>query len=363
MMKRKLISFFLVLLLLFSLSACENDYPPVESTEEELQTVMTLSHDGKSYNIPFELYRAFFLQLKSDVDGGNSAVWSGADKEKYITKIDEMILSRICDIYSAFHIADKLGIDLYSEENEETLDEYIKASVEGGSVDSMLFAGFDGDYDAYLASLREMNLNYSAQRTLLRYALASELIDYHYFGDSSTEGAFKYTLEDVREFYESDEAARFIKGDFSKANTAMTLEEIKALRDSVAEAESAEEAAILIIQKSLTVGEDVMNGDVIGINSLDPMYYSQLTEQVFSLDVGKTGEVIEVNTGTETRYYIVYRAEKSDEHFEKCRDYITEIYINHTIGKILSEAKDALIKSATPTDTLISLDRSTVSMK
>ncbi len=362
-MKRKLILFFFILSLLLSLCACGNDYPPVESTEEELRVVMTLSLDEKSYDVPYELYRAFFLELKSEVDGGDPSVWSTDNKADYISKIDDMIISRISDIYATFHIADKLGIDLYSDENEETLDEYIQASVEGGIVDSMQVAGFDGDYAAYLASLKEMNMNYSVQRTLLRYALASELIDYYYLGDRSTEGALKYTAEDVKHFYESDEAARFIQGVFSEDTSTMTLEKIKELRDSVALATSESEAALLIIQKSLSVGTEVLNGEVIGTHSLDSMYYSELTETVFSLNTGDVADVIKVTTGIETKYYVIYKAQKSEEHFTSCKEYITEVYLEHRIGKIISEAKEALIESASPTDVLISLDRSTISIK
>lgn len=206
-MKRKITSLLLSLILIFSLFSCDDYYEPVESSELEATTVMTIRVDNESYEVPYELYRAFFLQLKGTVDGGKSEVWQGEDSEEYVEKIDKMILSRIADVYALYHLAKTLGIDLYSDENEQTLDEYIKASVDGGVVDGAPLNGFGGDYDAYLSSLAEMNLNYSAQRALLRYSLASELIDFYYLGDDTTDGALEYSREDVYEFYLGDESA------------------------------------------------------------------------------------------------------------------------------------------------------------
>ena len=362
-MKKKLLSIILLLGLTVSLFSCGADYPPVESTEEEKRTVMTLGIEDKVYEIPYELYRAFFLNLKSTVDGGNASAWSGKDKDKYVEQIDKLIIEQISDVYAVFHIASRIGIDLYSEENEQILDNYVKASVEGGIVDSMEVIGFDGDYDAYLASLKELNLNYSAQRTMLRYALGSELIDYYYIGDETTPGELKYTEDDVREFYFGDESARVIEGYFKEGVTAKTKEELVAIRDAVAASPDELTAALIIIRNSITGGEDdIINGSLIGKYSRDPIYYSELTEAALSLSVGECAELIEVSTGYSNGYYIIYKAEKSEENFKANLDYVTDVYLAHRIGKLIYEAKSALIDSARATDALKALDRASIKM-
>ena len=313
---KKIISLILLLCLLFTLASCETTYEPIASTAEESATVMTIRYEGEEYTVPYELYRAFFLQLKSEVDGGNAAVWTGEEKEKYVEKIDGLILERIVDIYATFHIAKRIGIDLYSEENEEILDDYIRAGVEGGTVDGMNFEGFEGNYDAYLASLHEMNLNYSAQRTLLRYALASVLLDYYYKGSADTPGELKYTEDDVREFYFGEECARVIEGYFPEGATNKTYEDLVTLRDRVAKASSETEAAVIIINAVTTVGEDILRGSIIGRYSRDSIYYSELTEAALSLSVGEASELIKVSTGFEDGYYVLYKTEKSESNFE-----------------------------------------------
>ena len=59
---KKLIALLLILAAILTLSSCKkNFYEPVESTELEATTVMTLKYGGRTYEVKYELYRAFFL--------------------------------------------------------------------------------------------------------------------------------------------------------------------------------------------------------------------------------------------------------------------------------------------------------------
>ena len=83
-MKKKILAALLTLAAIFGLSACSDDettYPPVESTKEEMKTVMTLSFDAEEYDIPYERYRAFFLQYKSVIDGGDEEVQAAEERQ------------------------------------------------------------------------------------------------------------------------------------------------------------------------------------------------------------------------------------------------------------------------------------------
>ena len=369
---KKIIALTLVLVSLLSLVSCQK-YKPVKSSDEESATVMTLTLEDKTYEVPYELYRSFFLQLKTAVDGGDSSVWSGADKDEYIKKIDGMILSRITDIYALFHLCDKVGIDVYSKDVEKTLDKYVTASVDGGIVDGIIFEGFEGDYDAYLESLKKMNLNYSVQKLLLRYSLASELLDFHYIGNFGEEefvedtvmGALKYTEEDVRNFYYSRECVRVLEAFLSTADEVSsainTPEKAEKIRSLLLASATEYEAGTIIITNTLAT-EDTRKGRIIARHNLDPMYYSELTEAAFSLGRLMPSEVITLNTGYDNGYTIIIPVDKSDENFKECYDDIAYAYLQNTIGTYIYETKIALTESAIPTDLLASLDRATVSI-
>ena len=92
---KKIIALLLALVCLGSLISCKRKpkYEPVESTEEENTTVMTLTIGEDKYQVKYELYRHFFLNYKSTVDGGNADVWNGESKEKYIAEIDKIIIN------------------------------------------------------------------------------------------------------------------------------------------------------------------------------------------------------------------------------------------------------------------------------
>ncbi len=368
-MKKKILAILLALAALFGLSSCSGDetvYPPVESTKEELKTVMTLSFEGEKYDIPYELYRAFFLQYKSVVDGGNADVWQSQDKAKYVEEIDALIISKISSIYSVFHVADKVGIDPYSKEFDEQVSEYIAISVNGGSVGDAVLEGFGGDYDEYLLSLKEMNLNYSVADLLLRYTLAQEKVRAFYAGDTDNndpekaDGALDYTRDDVKAFYDGSESARIIRAFF--AEEAFTESRANEIRDSIASKSSESDVTSYIIQFTLTGGEDIKNGEVLGKYSLDSAYYSEITAATFSLLPGETSEVIRLISYNENGYTVIYRAEKSDEHFEKCYDSIASVYVENEIGKLFNSAEAALKESVVYTDFLRGLDRAVISM-
>ena len=368
-MKKKILAALLTLAAIFGLSACSDDettYPPVESTKEEMKTVMTLSFDAEEYDIPYELYRAFFLQYKSVIDGGDEEVWQSENKAKYIEEIDSLIISKIASIYSVLHVSKKAGIDPYSKDFDEQVAEYITISVEGGSFGNTVLEGFGGDYDKYLLSLKEMNLNYSVTDLLLRYSLAQERVRAFYAGDPDSndpekaDGALDYTREDVKAFYDGSESARIIRAFF--ASEAFSEERVNEIRDSISSKNSESAVASYIIQFSLTGGEDIKNGEVLGKYSLDAAYYSEITAATFELVPGETGEVIRLITDKENGYTVIYRAEKSDEHFDKCYDSIASVYVENEIGRLFHSAETALKESAEYTDFLNGLDRSSISM-
>ena len=100
---KKIISAVLVLISILTLTACTK-YKPQKSTKEESETALTLSIGETKYDVPYEVYRTFFLNYRDVIDGGDHSVWQGAEKDKYIKDIESVIIPEIAEIYSVFHL-------------------------------------------------------------------------------------------------------------------------------------------------------------------------------------------------------------------------------------------------------------------
>ena len=362
---------FLVLMLafVFILASCgEEKYPPKESSPLESQVAMTISLDGKQYEVKYELYRALFLNLRESVDGGDTSVWSGEAKDEYIEKIDTLIKKRATDIYSVLHIADKVGIDVYSKDFDKSVSEFIKVSVEGGYYGNQIIEGFGGDYEKYLESLREMNLNYAVQDLLLRYSLASEKIFEYYAGyegeflEELVQGKLEYTKEDVEAFYKSEDCVRVMRAYLPKAY--FSAERAQQIRDKIVEKSNYgdDEVSKYIIGTTSTAASEIINGEIIGRHNLDEVYYSELEAAAFKLAYFEVSDVIEVSNANEDGYVILYKTVKTDAHFDECYDYVKSVYVQNEVGKIIDTAAEGMLASITEASMLATLDRSQITM-
>lgn len=373
---KKLVALLLLLATCFTLAGCKKDfYKPVESTAEEAKTVMTLKFGNKTYDVRYELYRALFLTYRSMIDGGDASVWSGENKDKYIKEIQALIVERAVDIYSTFAIAESLGINPYSTEVGKKVNDYINLSVDGGDIDGVTYPGYK-DYDDYLAALREMYLNYSVQELLFRYAIVSSMVDEYYMGTLSEDqiasgvsgtpdGKLDYTREDVLAFYESDACVRVLRTFVSDDMDSEPLARAERVRAAIAEKAARGEDAVrneMIAQGSTTAVPELEGGYVIGEYNLSKSYYAEMTSAAFALDIGEVSELVSVHDGNRQYYYILYRAEKSDAHFEENYASIAYIYLRNEIGKTYAECAAEMIESVSYSSFLSTLDHSTISM-
>ena len=366
---KKITVFALILSFMLALTSCgEEKYPPKESSALESQVVMTISLDDKKYEVKYELYRALFLNLRESVDGGDRSVWSGENKAEYIEKIDALIKKRVTDIYSVLHIADKVGIDVYSKDFDKAVNEYIKVSVEGGYYGNQIIEGFDGDYEKYLESLKEMNLNYAVSDLLLRYSLASEKVFEYYAGyegeflEELVQGKLEYTREDVQSFYNSDGCVRVMRAYLPKAYFSKAR--AQEIRDTIVEKANYgdEDVAKYIIGTTSTAASEITDGEIIGRHNLDEVYYSELEAAAFALAYFEVSEVIEVSSANEDGYVILYKTVKTDAHFDKCYDYVKSVYVQNEVGKIIDTAAEGMLANIIEASMLATLDRAQISM-
>ena len=373
---KRIIALLLVLASILTLSACKK-YKPVESTEEEARTVITLSIDGKTYDVKYELYRALFLTYKTQIDEGNPEVWTSENKSEYVQKINDLIIDKVTDIYAAFAICERIGFDIYSKDVEKQIKEYVKISVEGGSYGSKTMQGYDS-YKDYLAALKSANLHYSVQTLLFRYAIAIDAIDAYYIGTATpddvnydiTLGALQYTEEDVRNFYNGEDCARVLRASFQKIISYDPYETAVNLRNKMTDAaatastlEGKEAAVLKAITKSgyFANAAEVESGYVIGKYNLERLYYGDMTDAVFSIDEGEVTEPISI-TDEEDTYYVIYRTYKTDEHFEANYNSIRYVYLRNCVGEIIHTAAEVLESSVVFSDFLTNINHSEIGM-
>ena len=326
---------------------------------------MTFELEGEKYELKYELYRALFLNHSESYDGGDKSFWSTAAADGAKAELDAKITSLALDIFTALHLCKKIGYDPYSLDADDKIEEYIKESVEGGSV-----AGFDGDYDAYLASLKEMNLNYSVQTLMYRYAIANDKIISYYRGTEDADnpkpdmkdGALEYTESDVRAFYNSDSCARICVITFNAEYTS--LDKVQQRRDTIASYTSEEAALGYAVQFTNPLGdpEEILKGTVVGKNSMDTAYYSEVAAAAFGLTEGATSAVIPINAESHSEYWIVYKMKKTPEYLESEFDTVEDVYVAQRIGEIVAAAKSSLASTVKHTDAFTNLDRSKISM-
>ena len=365
-MKRIISAILLVAILLTALVSCAK-YPAKRSTWEEKRVVITLNLDGEKYKVKYELYRALFLNYKSQVDGGDSSVWSSGSKDWYIDRINEIIIQKASEIYAVFHLAEEVGIDPYSSDVDKKIKEYIEVSVDGNDSD---IAGFDGDYEKYLEALKENNLNYSLQELLFRYEITLGLINEYYKGYEDKAlghiaGDFSYSRDDVRNYYYSDSSVRILHAYLDSGYGSNARERIEYVRTGMLNKSNALEIALYIINNTAVTASDLIinkkvSGVMVGNYALSDAY-GIYKDTAFALEVGQTSEVIEINDGV-TTYYVLYKLEKTEEHFNDCYEDIASAYLDNKIGERLASIASNLAGSAEYTKKYSKITHSEISM-
>ena len=360
---KKTVAAALIVAIIFSLVSCGTKYEPVASTEEESRVVMTLSIGNKEYDVKYELYRAFFLTYKSEIDGGDPSVWSGSNSAKYIAAINERIIASVSEIYSAFHICSSIGIDVFSSAYNGKIDDFIDESVKSiieltEEAEKRTVSNEEG-YQIYLRRLKDNNLSYEASVLLYRYEIALEKIEEYYVGTfdpqnpnpNDKEGHIEYTRDAVKAFYDGDDSVRILEA-FINGEATNAQERAQRIRDGMISAAPYGEGRIAnyIIANSSAVPTEVEAGVVIGRSQLDAMYWAEYTEAAFSLEIGEVSEIVTVSTDNYSGYFILYKGEKSDTNFNECYYDILNAYLYNELGKIMSNAKSALASGAEFTD-------------
>ncbi len=334
---KKILSVLLIAIALLSAVSC-SEYEPVKSTKEEKTVVMTMSLGDEEYEIKYELYRALFLNHKSEIDGGDLSAWTDPEN---INKINSLIIQDAAKIFSAIYICEVgVGFDIYSNKADKLVEEYIAQSVEGTS-DGIGF----GTYEAYLAYLKSNNLNYSVQDLIYRYYIALDKIGEYYAGTTDNDTreeddivypALNISLDSVRSFYYSESFKRI----FYAYLPSKTEQDPSAIKLSMDEAKDQDLNQMrLAIAKSMTVPSEISTGIFLPEKVFNNDLYDNIGIAAFALADGEVSELINIDNsgyadidGT----YILYAMEKSEADFEKYYGQIRSAYMEHCMGDMLT---------------------------
>ena len=349
---KKIISWLLLIATALTLTSCnKTTYPAVESSKKESQVLMKIGSGKKSYEVRYELYRAFYLTLREDYGETLSA-----EQED---ELEARVLDNIYNVYATFALCEEYGINLYSRAVEEQIDSFIRVSVEGGLLDSTEIEGFSS-YEEYLASLRELYLNYSVQILLFRYTIGMTAIEAHY---PEVDGIQQnVTKDEVRAFYDLEDTHRYLTLYLSA--DYCTEERAAEIRNTIATLNSESAVANKMINHSASLAaEEILNGRIITPYNLDDLLYGDLTKAAAALAVGETSAPIAIYNSQNRGYFILYRTEKSDEHFRRAFNTIAREYINDKIGRDLARVNEELRAHTTFFVAYDSLDRASISME
>ena len=366
---KKLLALLLVCATLFtlasSLTSCSK-YEPQESTEEESAVVMTMSFDGVEYEVKYELYRALFLNNKEKVDGGDESVWTGADKQTYIDKINKIITDEASKIFAAIYVCNvAVGFDVYSSAADELVEKYVEESVDG-SEDAL---GFE-TYEKYLSHLKSVNLNYSVQGLMYRYYIALDKISEYYAGNeesAKSEDDIVYPtieapVDKIREFYYSDSLKHILYAYFSiKGETSESVRKslVSAAKDGV------DAVKAVIGGQTATPGAEIDYGLFIPLHAFNNELIASISDTSFTLESGSVSEVLKVSStgeGTLDGQYILYALEKSEADFEKYFSFVRNAYLEDLMGQRLTAHAESFAKSVKYTQSYSGINHSAISM-
>lgn len=320
---RSVTAMLLLLSLLFSVVAC-GGYRPVKSSDEELATVLTL---GGDLSVSYELYRFYFLSELS-LSEKDPAQLDETEKKALFDELHSAALDELAQVYAVVRFCNTYGIDIYSDEFDDAVDEEMK----------LLYEEQGGERDPYLSYLKSYNMNDSVCRMLVRLNYAEKKLGEHV----RDAGIIKSDSVTVQNYIKSDECIRVTWIYISNASSLNYAD--RELDVIEAEALNATNTEFLRMTHNVLpehyTDEELETGFYIGPYQLDP-YYAELTEAAFSLEVGETTEWVRSGDGM----YIVRRLPKDEAYMNDLSNLgdFTEYYLLNEFYKMLAEEADRLL--------------------
>ena len=158
----------------------------VDGQQVEVPYVMKV--DGEE--VPLDLYRYFYLNIKKEMDQGEDSYWDTHAEEQ--DSIKDAVLENIRGYYANQKMADTYGVTL-SESDEKTVDT---------QVDYYINQNYEGDEAKFQEGMKEQYLT----KDLFRQMIASSLLQQKVFSElmNSTTGKYLTTEDEMKEILNNE---------------------------------------------------------------------------------------------------------------------------------------------------------------
>lgn len=323
---------FLVLVLSLGLCACKD---PLQPTEEEAQTVMTIGDMDVSYGF----YRALVLSCRDRIVK-DPAVWEDPTQTAQMEKeIREEVLQALQNFYAVFALCEEYDIDIDDTYITDQVDQTVESQMEQ----------YD-DTDAYLKALEKEYLTHSTNRLMQQQSICNSTLYYAMLQG----GAFETDPDALRELIDSDAFIRVKQilvvgeqsnaaddGSYFKPAEQHTNEEAKHLAERARERYLTGENFDKLVEQ---YGESLyMTGNTDGYYICRGMWDDVNEEAAFGLVVDEVSMVIESDQG----YSVFLRCEKEEDYIDAHFDELCQNYYEASYSLALEEVSAALTVKTT----------------
>lgn len=312
-MKKQIVTILLLSMFLFLLSSCadvienkdfETDgYMVINKEKVVPEWVMTIG-DNK---ISFAEYRYYYLNEKSDLDGGNDDVWDEYPKRAEILK--DNVKNTLVEVYSIRSIAEENGVAPNIEKVRGEISEF-KASMSASE---------------YKKGMEQFYLTEELYEYVLQgYDLYETLFDY-YFGEKGT----RNMSEEDMLGYLADNYVH-VKHILIYPNTTMSDEDYNARINEVLErSRNADDFDALIKEFS----DDVAMPSY-GYYFTDGEMSEAFSNACKSLEIGEISDLVKTPDG----YHVIQRLPIEPEDLSELRD----VVYNQIFSDIINERIDTI---------------------
>ena len=312
-------------LLLCTLTACGEDYELRKSSKKEATPVLTLGED----TVNFEVLYTFFRNQCDKIPSFSSTYFDGAEGLARFNATLGAAIGEISEIYAMFALCREAGIDPFGEEVEQKILDYLKLTVEGGTMGESELQGFDG-YDEYLDYIEEkFHMNDAVNRLMIRFAICEDMLLAHYRNE------YPYTDADVAAYFGGEDCIRLIWVSRTQDAGMLSREEnISMMRRAREKLIAGNHSGA--IQYSLEPSTDFY----MGRYTLDDSYYSELIEVAYDLGEGEVSDVLDL--GVEG-LFVIKRLPKETAHLSERHESITEIFLyDLQMSSLLDKASELM---------------------
>ncbi len=293
----------------------ETEYtlPDVVLTDYDKKTVMTIG--GK--DISASLYRYYLLNLRSQYDGGNSAMWDNNEMSDYV---EQQVVSYLKEYAAAEVMADNLSITV-SDDDKKALDNYI----------AQVIAKIDKEENtSYAAELESANMTDAMFRALQDNSLIQSQIYVNKYQGTATD---EQILDYVHENYVRVKHILIKTVDLDDEQKA----EARSRADNVLErAKNGENFEDLVKEYS----EDGMDPDT-GYYFTTGQMVQEFEDKSFDLAEGEISDIVESKYG----YHIIKKYAMDDDYIlsdETLRSAAEDSICEEVFRTALSEVADTL---------------------